>query len=240
MQLAQATRFDLHQRRGDRRRRAKGLRIDDPYAAAPGPDRLLRHHAVAEAMRELGAAANSVRRESARNRSREDVQLIGVRYLTERGSRNAEVLAEHLGRGVLEPVAEQERIVLVERSVVEHEQELAAVGPQALDGVRNARREVPEIADADVVDEAVALRIDGRYACGAVEHVSPFRGLVPMQLTHAAGVQAHVDARDGRRDPQLAHGHLPRPPTGFESDVGVGEREAEVRKRSAIGRRRDE
>jgi len=74
-------------------------------------------------------------------------------------------------------------------------------------------REVPEIADADVSTKLVALRIDGRYACGPVEHVSPFGGLC-ANAAHARRrrVRRMIDARDGRRDPQLPHGHLPRPP----------------------------
>ena len=77
--------------------------------------------------------------------------------MSERRSRNAEILCQHFGRRVLEPVAEQERVVLVEFAVVEHQQEFRAIRTEALDRVGNARREIPEVADADVVDEIPAF-----------------------------------------------------------------------------------
>jgi hypothetical protein len=49
---------------------------------------------------------------------------------------------------VLEPVAEQEGIVFVEFTVVEDQEELAAIRIETLDRMRNARCEIPEIADA--------------------------------------------------------------------------------------------
>jgi len=61
-----------------------------------------------------------------------------------------------------------------------------------------------------------------------------------VELAHAAGVQAHVDAGDGRRHRELAHRDLPRPSARFEALMGVREREAQVGKRSVIGGRRDE
>ena len=66
---------------------------------------------------------------------------------------DAEILGQHLVGRVLEPVADQERVVLVEVAIVEHQKEFATVRTEALDGMRNAGREIPEIADADVVDE---------------------------------------------------------------------------------------
>ena len=78
-----------------------------------------------------------------------------------RTGRHAEVLGQHLGRHVLEPVGDQEGVVFGEAAVVEHQQEFAAVRIEPLDRVRNARREVPEVADTDVVDEVAALLVDG-------------------------------------------------------------------------------
>jgi hypothetical protein len=73
--------------------------------------------------------------------------------MAENVCRHAEVLAQHVVRHVLEPVAQQKGVVLVEVAIVEDQQKFAAVGAEALDRMRNARREIPEIADADVIDE---------------------------------------------------------------------------------------
>ena len=104
--------------------------------------------------------------------------------------------------------------------------------------MRNAARKIPEIADADVVDEVVSLGIDRGDAGGAVEHVGPFGRLVPMQFAHAAGVQAHVHAGDVLGNPEFAHGDLAGPAAGLLPHMGVGEREAQIGQRAVIGRRR--
>jgi len=59
-----------------------------------------------------------------------------------------------------------------------------------------------------------------------------------MQLAHAAGGEAHVDARDGLGDRQLAFGHLARPAAVAHLHVRVGKGEPQVRDRAMIGRRR--
>jgi hypothetical protein len=97
-------------------------------------------------------------------------------------------------------VGDQEGIIFVEVTVIEREKEFAAVRIETLDRVRNACREIPEIGDAHIIDEIPPLRIDRGDAGGAVKHVGPFGLLVPMQLAHAAGVEPHVHARDGRSD----------------------------------------
>ena len=88
--------------------------------------------------------------------SREDIELARIRHVSEGRAGNAEILGQHLVRRVLEPVAQQESIVFVEIAVVEHQQEFAAVRIEALDRMRNAGRKIPEIADADVIDEVAA------------------------------------------------------------------------------------
>jgi hypothetical protein len=148
---------------------------------------------------------------------------------------NPEIFAQHLGRRVLEPVAQQEGRVLVKTAAVEHQQEFAAVGPEALDRMRNAAGKIPEIADADVVDEIAALRIDRGDARGAVKHVRPFGFLVPMQFAHAAGIEAHVDAGDVLGDAKLALGDLARPAAAFLAHMRVGKRKAQIGQRAMIG-----
>ena len=102
--------------------------------------------------------------------------------------------------------------------------------------MRNARREIPQIADADVIDEIAPLRIDRGDARGAVEHVGPFGRLVPMQLAHAAGIEPHVHAGDVLGNAELAHRHLPGPAARLQAHVRVVERKAQVRQRAVVGR----
>src|SRR5215467_7044798 len=63
-----------------------------------------------------------------------------------------------------------------------------------------------------VVDEVPPLRVDGRDSRAAVEHIGPFRGFVPVQFAHAAGIEAHVHPGDIFGDAELACRHLPRSP----------------------------
>ncbi len=141
---------------------------------------------------------------------------------------------------MLEPVAEEKGIVFVELAVVEHQEKLGAVRPEPLDGMGNTRRETPQVAYADIVDEISSLRIDRGDPRRAVEHVGPFGGLVPMQLAHAAGVQTHVHASDVLGNAKLAHRDLPGPAARLEPDVGVLERKTQVREGTVVGRRRRE
>ncbi len=125
-------------------------------------------------------------------------------------------------------------IVLREAAVVEHQQELAALF-QALDRMRDDRREVPQVALADVVDEGASLFVDGGDAGTPGEHVCPFGLLVPVHLTDTTGFQAHVDPGKFRGDRQLAHRHLARPATRDEAVARGGEGELEVRDRAVVG-----
>jgi len=106
--------------------------------------------------------------------------------------------------------------------------------------VRDALGEVPEVADADIVDELAALLVDRGDAGAAIEHVGPLGGLVPMQLAHAAGVEPHVDAGDLLGDAELALGDLAGPAAALEPHVRRRERELEVRHGAVVGGRRDE
>ena len=96
---------------------------------------------------------------------------------------------------MLEPVAQQEGRVFVKAAAVEHQQELAAVGFQPLDRMRDTARKIPgDRRLADVINEGVPLGVDRRDPGVAVEHEGPFGFLVPVQFANAAGVQAHVHA----------------------------------------------
>ena len=99
------------------------------------------------------ASANPVATQRSWDRCWEDVPLARIWRVAEQRGWDAEILAEHFVRRVLEPIGDQEGIVLVEIAVVEDEQKFAAIRTEALDGMRNSGREIPEIADTDIVDE---------------------------------------------------------------------------------------
>ena len=109
-------------------------------------------------------------------------------------SRLAEIPGKHFGRRVAEPVGDREGAELGEIAVVEHEEEGAGAGADALDRMAMAAREVPDVARAEIDDLALAVRIDGGDAAIALDHIGPFGGIgVPVQLAQSAGLERHVD-----------------------------------------------
>ena len=241
MQFAHAARLDLDQSRGDGLGGREEFGVGNAHRSAFGLDRRLRQHAMAETLRHRRRARDLVGIERSRKRRGKDVKFARVGHVGEGGSVCAEILGQHIGRHVPDPVAEQESVVLVEIAVVEHQQKLGAVGSETLDRMRDARREIPQVADTDVVDEIAPLRIDRGDARRAVEHVGPFGGFVPMQLAHAAGVEPHVYAGDVLGNAELAHRDLPGPAARLQAHVRVVERKAQIRQRAVVGgRRRDD
>ena len=216
----------------------KTLEFGDPHRSALGLDRLLRRHVMAEGLRNRLRAHQFVGPERTGHGRLEYVELTRVGRVPEHRRRDGEVLAQDLGGYVLEPVAEQKRIVLVEVAIVEDQQEFAPVRAKPLDRMGNAAGKIPEIADADVVDEVAAVRVDRGDAGRSVKHVGPFGLLVPVKLADSAGVEAHVDARDRFRDGELPHGDLPRPPAARLPHMRVGEGKSQVGQGSRVCRRR--
>ena len=121
-----------------------------------------------------------------------------------------------------EPVGDQERLILVEVAVVEDEQELATVALQSLERVRDAGREVPDVALADIVLEGATVLVDGGDPHPALEHEPPLVRLVPVHLADRAGLEPHVDAVKRLGNLQLSSGHLPSPAAGLQPIVDVG------------------
>src|SRR5215831_17371823 len=72
----------------------------------------------------------SGRTQAAPARQRKDVELAWIGRVGKGRCRHAEVLRKHIGRHMLEPIADQEGVVFGKAAVVEHEQKLAAVGLQ--------------------------------------------------------------------------------------------------------------
>jgi hypothetical protein len=96
---------------------------------------------------------------------------------------------------VAEPVGDRERAELGEVAVVEHEDEGAGAGTEALDGVAVAARKIPDVAHGEIGDLGLVLRINGRDAAAPFDHIGPFGGVgVPVKLAKRSGLKRHVDA----------------------------------------------
>src|SRR3984957_14604722 len=106
--------------------------------------------------------------------------------------------------------------------------------------MRHAAGEIPEVTDAHVVDEIIAILVNRCDAGGAVKHVGPFGLLVPMQFADTASVQPHLDARQSRGDAELALSDLPRPAAVSLFCMRIRKRKTQVRQRALIRRRRIE
>src|ERR1700722_14154901 len=104
----------------------------------------------------------------------------------------------------------------------------------------NAAGEIPKIADADLVNKVTALGVDRGDTGRPIQHIGPFRLLMPMKLTDAPGVKPHVHTRDRLRNSQLPRGDLSRPAAARLPHMRVREGESEIGQGSGIGRRRVE
>src|SRR5262245_10337478 len=110
-----------------------------------------------------------------------------------------------------EPVRYQQRIELTGVSIIKADHKLAAVWAEALQGMRLACREIPEVAFVDIGNIWPAHGVENRDAATAVGHDRPLGGLMPMQLPDASGRQPHVDAADCIRNREILLRHLTRP-----------------------------
>src|SRR5882762_8588491 len=119
---------------------------------------------MAKALRNGRRTQQLVLTERSGNRRLEDVKFTRIRRMSEQGCGHTKVLTEHFVRHVLEPVAQQECVVLVEVAIVENQQEFTSVGTEALDRMWNPAREIPEVADTDVVDKVSSFGVNSRDA----------------------------------------------------------------------------
>src|ERR1700761_2059041 len=106
--------------------------------------------------------------------------------------------------------------------------------------MRHAAREIPEVTDAHIVDEIVAILVNRGDAGGAIQHIGPLGLLVPMQFADTAGVQPHFDPSQSRGDAELALRHLPCPAAVGLARMRIRERKTKVRQRALIRRWRIE
>src|SRR3979490_2848495 len=95
-----------------------------------------------------------------------------------------ECLREHRRIQSAHPVAESERSVLSIQTVVEGKDGVARLGPQGLDRMGMPLWKIPEIAGGIIGYLCLTFRIDDSYLAMATQDVRPFRGVVPMHLSH--------------------------------------------------------
>ncbi len=129
---------------------------------------------------------------------------------------------------MFKPVRQQESAVFIESTVIKGQQELTAVQPQSLNRVRNARREIPQITHANIVHEPGAVGIKRRDAGVAIGHVGPFALFMPVQLTNAPCIEAHIHARNRGGDAELTLSDLAGPSTAAFTYVRVTEGKAQI------------
>jgi len=72
--------------------------------------------------------------------------------MPEKRGGDAEILAQHFVRRMLEPVGDQEGVVLVEVAIIKDQKEFATVRVESLNGVGNARRKIPVSGDSERID----------------------------------------------------------------------------------------
>ena len=89
-------------------------------------------------------------------------------------------MRKYLGGGVGESAGDEESIVLGKHSFIEGEKEFAAIWPEALNRMRVAGGEEPEIAFRDIADKNSSVRIEDRHPGISIKHVGPFVGRVPV------------------------------------------------------------
>ena len=234
MQLAHPAGLDFDICGGNVLRGAEYRAVNDTDRAAWALHGCCLHHAEHE---RIGHGAvwicHLVLLQRRRDLALENVEVV-ARDVGEVARLGAEVLGQHLFWQVSEPLADEEGVVLVEVAVIEHQQELAPL-VERLDGVREAAREIPEVALLDVGDEAAPVVVDAGDAGVANEHQRPFVRLVPVQLADGARIEPHIDAGHLGRDRELADGGLPGPSAGLQAVVAEVERPFEVRQAAAIG-----
>src|SRR4029077_12750788 len=109
-------------------------------------------------------------------------------------------------------------------TVVKTDDEFASVRPKALQGVRSARRKIPEIAGLHVANIGPSFRVEDSHATITVGHDRPLGGLVPVQLANSASGQPHIDARDLFRDGKIVNRYLTCPASVLDALCCVVER----------------
>jgi hypothetical protein len=137
-----------------------------------------------------------------------------------------------------QPVGYQPGIEFGGLAITEHDNELAAIGTNALQRMREPRRKVPKVTDADVLYTRPPVSVHDRNAALAVGHDGPFCGPVPVQFPDAAGSQPHIHTGEIVGKWKIRFGQLTGPSAILNPLVRIVERRPELRKVADIRRRR--
>jgi hypothetical protein len=114
----------------------------------------------------------------------ENVLILLVDVLKDLG-RETEVLCHNSLGCVLDPLVQEESRVLGEVATVKHQQELGSILTQTLKGVWVTRREIPQIALLQVIDEGTTIGVescDADLACAM--SVANSGALLSIMLAH--------------------------------------------------------
>src|SRR6476660_2908887 len=125
------------------------------------------------------AGCGAVRGQIAGQGALEDPEILQWN-LGKRLSRNTKILGEHCWRCMGEPVGHQQRIELAGVAVIKADHKFTAVRAEALQRMRLACREIPEVALLYISDGGPAHVVENRHAASAVRHDRPLGGLMPM------------------------------------------------------------
>ena len=118
-----------------------------------------------------------------------------LREVREGRSGEVEVPGQNLGRRMAEPVCDREGPELREIAVVEHQNESAGAGTEALDRMAVAAREIPNIARTEIGDLGPVFRVDRGDAAASFDDIGPFCCVgVPVKLAKRTGLERHIDA----------------------------------------------
>ena len=117
-------------------------------------------------------------------------------YVREGLDWNSEILGQDIRRGVRDKIGHQERTELRCPAVIEGDDKLAAVRTDALQRMRMAVRENPQLALVDIGYISLPRGVEDGNAAGTARHICPLGESMPVQFAYSARGQPHVDARD--------------------------------------------
>src|SRR5258706_10394571 len=134
-----------------------------------------------------------VLRERLRELCRENVKLVRWQ-LCDGALVESKIFCQDIAWCVRNRFGEKEGALFREVTVIEHQQELAAIRTKSLNGMGKTCGEQPQIALLHVVDEHCAVGIQNCDASAAVLHHRPLSCGVPVEFAEAAGSKPHVYA----------------------------------------------
>src|SRR5262249_36784976 len=128
--------------------------------------------------------------------------------------------------------------VLIEVAVIEDQQEFRAVALETLKRVGDAAREVPDIPLFEIVLEGMTVLVGCGHPNPSFDDEAPLVWFVPVHFPYRTRLEPHVNAVERLGDLQFSSSGLPRPSTGLQPVVTIGEGPFQARQRAVVRRRR--